>query len=99
MAMAGFIVWLCITYVSWPEDWIPPQWSDFAFWQKKIASFSSDFKLYLALPKSAIQTRQLILGGKTICCGLLSAFLYLLMKICYAATERKNNVDFEQKNN
>ena len=98
-AMAGFVIWLFVTYVSWPEDWIPPQWSDFTFWQKKITSFSSDFKLYLALPKSAVQTRQLILAGKTICCGVLSAFLYLLMKICHITTEYKNNVDFEQKKN
>lgn len=96
-AMASFVIWLFVTYASWPEDWIPPQWSDFTFWQKKIASFSSDFKLYFALPKSAVQTRQLIFGGKTICCGVLSGFLYLLMKAFSLALQCKNNVEFEQK--
>ena len=93
-AIAGFVIWLFVTRASWPEDWIPPQWSDFTFWQKKITSFSSDFRLYLALPKSAVQTRQLLLGGKTICCGVLSCFIYLLMKVYGGRSNDKNPVDF-----
>lgn len=93
-AMAAFVIWLIVTHASWPEDWIPPQWSDFTFWQKKIASSSSDFRLYLALPKTAVQTRQLLLGGKTICCGVLSCFLYLSMKVRKNRPDDRNTVDF-----
>lgn len=93
-AMAGFVIWLFVTCASWPEGWIPPQWSDFTFWQKKLTSFSSDFRLYLAFPKSAVQTRQLLLGGKTICCGVLSCFIYLLMKVYGDRSNDKNPVDF-----
>ena len=39
-AMAAFVIWLIVTHASWPEDWIPPQWSDFTFWQKKMWIFN-----------------------------------------------------------
>ena len=41
----------------------------------------AEFKLYLMLPKTVSQTEGMILGGKTVCAGGGSCFLYLLWKV------------------
>lgn len=76
--MIGIVFWAIFTNISWPEGWIPPQWSDFGFWKEKMSSASTEFEFYLMFPKSAEQTRQIILGGKTVIMGTISCFLYLL---------------------
>ncbi|WP_195979583.1 hypothetical protein [Blautia luti] len=40
----------------------------------------TEFELYLMLPKSAEQTRKIILGGKTVIMGTISCFLYLISR-------------------
>ena len=78
--MAGTVVWLLFTHLTWPEGWIPSRWSDFGFWKEKVDQAVAEFKLYLMLPKTVSQTEGMILGGKTVCAGGGSCFLYLLWK-------------------
>lgn len=79
LGMVGIVFWAAFTNISWPEGWIPPQWSDFGFWKEKTASALAEFELYLMLPKSAEQTRQIILGEKNIM-GTITCFLYLISR-------------------
>ena len=79
--MAGTVVWLLFTHLTWPEGWIPSRWSDFGFWKEKVDQAVAEFKLYLMLPKTVSQTEGMILGGKTVCAGGGSCFLYLLWKV------------------
>ena len=79
--MAGTVVWLLFTHLIWPEGWIPSRWSDFGFWKEKVDQAVAEFKLYLMLPKTVSQTEGMILGGKTVCAGGGSCFLYFLWKV------------------
>ena len=79
--MAGTVVWLLFTHLTWPEGWIPSRWSDFGFWKDKVDQAVAEFKLYLMLPQTVSQTEGMILGGKTVCAGGGSCFLYLLWKV------------------
>lgn len=72
--MAGTVVWLLFTHLTWPEGWIPSRWSDFGFWKEKVDQAVAEFKLYLMLPKTVSQTEGMILGGKTVCAGGGSCF-------------------------
>ena len=54
---------------------------DFGFWKEKVDQAVAEFKLYLMLPKTVSQTEGMILGGKTVCAGGGSCFLYLLWKV------------------
>lgn len=77
----GREIWLLFTHLTWPEGWIPSRWSDFGFWKEKVDQAVAEFKLYLMLPKTVSQTEGMILGGKTVCAGGGSCFLYLLWKV------------------
>lgn len=72
--MAGTVVWLLFTHLTWPEGWIPSRWSDFGFWKEKVDQAVAEFKLYLMLPKTVSQTEGMILGGKTVCSGGVPVF-------------------------
>ena len=89
--MAGTVVWLLFTHLSWPESWIPSQWSDFGFWKEKVDQALAEFKLYLMLPKTVFQTEVMILGGKTVCAGGGSCFLYLLWKVYEKGHDRNSD--------
>ena len=49
--------------------------------ERKVDQAVAEFKLYLMLPKTVSQTEGMILGGKTVCAGGGSCFLYLLWKV------------------
>ena len=64
----------------------------------------AEFKLYLMLPKTVSQTEGMILGGKTVCAGGGSCFLYLLWKVyerdmTESLTEGRRGKDFPVEQN
>lgn len=72
MAAAAFFLW---NKVEIPRDWIPGQWSDFSFWQEKFQTEWESAKLYLMLPKTVVQTENILLCLQSVLLSLSSFFL------------------------
>lgn len=71
------VVWLGNT-LQIPKDWIPGKWSDFQFYQDKWMEFGQQVKLYLALPKTALQVENIIFLCKSLVKSIL-AFIFLCL--------------------
>lgn len=72
-----FMVWLG-NMIQIPKGWIPGKWSDFQFYQNKWEEFSQQVKLYLALPKTALQMENIIFICKSLVESVL-AFIFLCL--------------------
>lgn len=72
---AGFVFWLLWNRIEIPRDWIPGQWSDFSFWQEKIQTAWESVKLYLMLPKTVLQTENILLCFQSLLLSFAGIFL------------------------
>lgn len=63
-----------------PRDWIPGQWSDFTFWQEKIQTLRQEIRMYLMLPKTVLQTENILLCFQSAVFSLGAVFLSIFWK-------------------
>ena len=73
IAAAAAFLWKNIQI---PADWIPSQWSNFSFWSEKIQDLSQELRLYLILPKTALQAENLLTTLKTALWSLAALLLW-----------------------
>lgn len=78
--IAGLMLWLLWDKTEIPRDWIPGQWSDFSFWQEKIQTAWESVKLYLMLPKTVLQTENILLCFQSILFAFAAFFLSFFWK-------------------
>lgn len=79
-ALLAFVLWRLGTLLSIPGDWIPGQWSDFGFWQKKLQEGAENIRLFFLLPKTPIEADSLFSLGKT-ALFTLAGYCFYLKKI------------------
>ena len=62
------------------KDWIPDQWSNFGFWMEKWKGVKKNLQWYLMLPKTAVQTEQILCVFRGTAAVILSLLLYIWYK-------------------
>lgn len=60
-----------------PLDWLPGRWSDFSFYPQRIGEETEKLRLYLFLPKTAVQTENFIRICKSVLCSAAAFVLCL----------------------
>ena len=59
----GMILWNTFRI---PGDWIPSRWSDFTFWSERFSSAAENIQRFLILPKTMIQSENIIFCVKSL---------------------------------
>lgn len=76
--MTVFLFFWLSRQIQIPRDWIPGKWSDFSFWSEKWKEEMEGLRMYLMLPKTPMETEQLLLLLKTAICSFATLLLCLL---------------------
>lgn len=78
----GMILWNTFRI---PGDWIPSRWSDFTFWSERFSSAAENIQRFLILPKTMIQSENIIFCVKSLFFSLGVFFLFIVIrqKMCY----------------
>ncbi|MED9965777.1 MAG: ABC transporter permease [Blautia sp.] len=65
VAVLAVVLWKMFSLIHIPGDWIPGQWSDFGFWQRKLQEMGENLRLYFMLPKTPAEAEEILSLGKT----------------------------------